>query len=270
MDNDWLAKHKIRVQQIIDKFNNIKSEKPEVKNTENKEAALIGLNYTGTRYALRGCINDMNRMKTTLTKCGYKNISVFTDKNLTTENNVLDVLNKLVSSDSQTLFFQYSGHGMQVQDRNNDEEDGLDEALASVNNTVILDDDINNVIKKVKAGTTMIIVIDACHSGTIIDLPYQLNSNGNVIKINENQVSGDIICISGCADNQVSLDITCGATSYGAMSNALQKVIKSMKNGTTWKELLFLLRYELKQDKTAQIPQLCVSRAELIDSVVKL
>ena len=235
-----------------------------------KSAVLVGLNYTGTAAALKGCINDALRMKETLQKkFNYNSVSMFTDKDLSTQNNVLYVLEKLVNSNDKTLFFQYSGHGTRITDDDGDEADGKDEALYSVNDTIIRDDDIYDQIKKIKKGTTMVIVIDACHSGTMIDLPYQLFGN-NVIQINKNKVEGDIISISGCKDTQTSADVSVGATAYGALSNALQKVLGELSPSTTWRILIEKINTELRKDRHSQISQLCVSRPELVDQIVSL
>jgi len=240
-------------------------------NTRNKAAVLIGLNYTGTRAALKGCINDAKRMRETLrTKYGYKNISVLTDKDITPQRNILQILEELISGNNKRIYFQYSGHGVQTRDKNNDESDGMDEALYSVGGTIITDDEINERIKKVKPGVTMVLVIDACHSGTVIDLPYQLDNTDQIVKVNQNRIEGDVICITGCRDNQVSMDVHRGTTAYGAMSNALQTVIKRINGTVSWRMLIHQLRSELRKNKYAQVPQLCVSRPELINTLVEL
>lgn len=235
-----------------------------------KKAVLIGLNYTGTTAALKGCINDATRMKETLEKKYlYQNVTIFTDQNLSEDNNILEILEKLVTSDEKTLFFQYSGHGMQIQDNNGDEADGKDEALYSVCDTIVRDDDINERIRKVKKDVTMIIVVDACHSGTVVDLPYQLVGN-EVKKVNNTEIVGDIVYISGCKDTQTSADISSAFTAYGAMSNALQKVITELSPSTTWRVLIDKLNKELRKERQSQIPQLCVSKPELVDRIVSL
>jgi hypothetical protein len=238
-----------------------------------KKAVLIGLNYTGTRFALRGCINDANRMKRTLiSSYGYieQNVNVLTDKNLNIYNNILQILSELVLSKSKNLFFQYSGHGTQVRDTNGDEKDGMDEALFSVCGTLITDDQINEVVKKVPSGTSMVCVIDACHSGTVMDLPYHF-IGGQLVKINDDQFNGNIVSISGCRDDQVSMDVSSGAISYGAMSNCLQIVLKQTEKKTiTWRELIILLNTELTNRKFVQMPQLSLSKPELLDSPVYL
>nr|QBK91668.1 MAG: caspase [Pithovirus LCPAC302] len=235
---------------------------------KSKKAVLVGLNYTGSSVPLEGCINDAKRMERTLKKeFKFQDTQIITDKNCK-DIHVLDILEQLVKSEKDILFFQYSGHGIQVYDRSGDEIDGKDEGLYISNNLYITDDQINDKIKMVPKGTTMVIIIDACHSGSIIDLPYQVINN-NIVKVNNNTLNGDIICISGCKDNQVSMDIKETSISYGAMSNSLQKVIKRSK-GLSWRYLITSLRQDLKNEKYAQIPQLSVSRPELVNSVISL
>lgn len=235
-----------------------------------KKAILIGLNYTGTTAELEGCINDaMEMFKTLKMRFDYHDVTVLTDKEITVQKNIDRILDELVSSKHHNLFFQYSGHGTQVIDYNNDEPDYLDETLYSVYDTLITDDQINDIIKKVPENTNLVIVIDACHSGTMIDLPFQLDGD-KVVRINENNIKGNVISISGCRDDQVSMDVRSDKTAYGAMSNCLQKTLTKIGPETTWKELVLILRDELEKEEFAQIPQLCVSKAELINSIVDL
>ena len=211
-------------------------------------------------------------MKNTLqTKYKYKNTKVLTDRNITRYNNVLQILDRLVKSSANVMFFQYSGHGTQTRDYNGDEKDNLDEALYISRGSVVTDDQIQRVVKNVDYNSTMIFIVDACHSGTILDLPYQMDNDNNVVKINDNKYKGDIVCITGCRDSQVSLDINENMVWYGAMSNALQGIIRYTDvNTLTWKELVTKLRSSLKAGNYAQIPQLCVSRKELVDQKVNL
>ena len=236
--------------------------------TEEKEAVLIGLNYPGTRESLSGCINDALRMEKTLNGHGYKT-NVLTDNDLSKNNSILNILSKLVSSNNKKLYFQYSGHGLQTYDYNGDEIDHYDEALYGFGGNIILDDDIHAQVTRISQNTQMVMVIDACHSGSMVDLPYQLINN-NITKINKNRLEGNIICISGCKDTQTSADVTQGNISYGAMSNALQKALKTITPTTTWRELVGKMQNDLKNNQYSQIPQLSVSHALLIDTVVNL
>jgi hypothetical protein len=95
------------------------------KNT--KKALLIGINYVGTPYTLRGCINDVTKVKSQINSYGFsnQNIKILTDntpQKPTRENILLEFKNLLANANSgDTLFFLYSGHGTQILDKNNDE-----------------------------------------------------------------------------------------------------------------------------------------------------
>ena len=82
-----------------------------------------------------------------------------TDKNFNKNVTVLHKLNRLVGSGCKNLFFQYSGHGTQIQDINGDEPDGLDESLYTVGGDIITDDEINESIKRVPKNSTIYLFI---------------------------------------------------------------------------------------------------------------
>ena len=70
-----------------------------------------------------------------------------------------------------TVYFHFAGHGIQVDDEDGDETDGLDEAIApydaipGVASSMILDDEIWEIISNLDAGRA-ILVFESCHSGT--------------------------------------------------------------------------------------------------------
>lgn len=62
-----------------------------------------------------------------------------------------------------------------------------------------------------KANAHLNAVIDACHSGSILDLPFELDRNNTWKKENSSDVklgfvNGSAFMISGCMDNQTSGD----------------------------------------------------------------
>ena len=76
------------------------------------------------------------------------------------------------------VLFYFSGHGTQVADEDGDEIDGADEALMVYDTrkrysrgktkleSVLLDDELEALIRAIPA-TDVLIVVDACHSGTV-------------------------------------------------------------------------------------------------------
>ena len=76
-----------------------------------------------------------------------------------------------------SLVFQFSGLGAQVPDDDGDELDGMDEALCPVGSFQqgpILDDEINQaIVRPLVHGAKLHAIVDACHSATVLDLPYR-------------------------------------------------------------------------------------------------
>ena len=75
-----------------------------------------------------------------------------------------------------SLVFHYSGHGAQQRNYNGDEVDGFDETLCPLDfetQGMIVDDEINTaLVRPLPHGVKLHALIDACHSGTALDLPY--------------------------------------------------------------------------------------------------
>jgi metacaspase-1 len=80
----------------------------------------------------------------------------------------------------------YSGHGTQIPDDDGDEADGMDEALCPVDyqtEGMIRDDDIyRELVATLPAGCRLTVLMDCCHSGTILDLPYSFTASAQGIE----------------------------------------------------------------------------------------
>lgn len=141
-----------------------------------KRALLVGINdYPGTQNDLQGCVNDITNVYDVLVKYfGYAStdIAMLQDRRAT-KSAILAGLRKLVASGASgdRLVFHYSGHGSQVRDTDGDElSDGLDEILCPYDfdwdGTFVKDDDLASILAEVKAGVSVEIILDSCHSGT--------------------------------------------------------------------------------------------------------
>jgi hypothetical protein len=95
-----------------------------------------------------------------------------------TRENLLRAMRWLVNGcdSGDSLVFHFSGHGVQKLDMNDDEVDGYNEALCPVDfeqSGKILDDEINEmIVRPLGRGVKLHAIVDTCHSGTILDLPY--------------------------------------------------------------------------------------------------
>lgn len=74
------------------------------------------------------------------------------------------------------------GHGGQTKDLDGDEEDGYDECLYPVDYQSaghIVDDEIHDtIVRPLQPGVRLTAIIDACHSGSMLDLPYIYSTKG--------------------------------------------------------------------------------------------
>jgi metacaspase-1 len=75
-----------------------------------------------------------------------------------------------------SLLFHFSGHGAQQRNYSGDEVDGYDETLCPLDfetQGMIVDDEINAaLVRPLPHGVKLHALIDACHSGTALDLPF--------------------------------------------------------------------------------------------------
>lgn len=137
-----------------------------------QRALIVGINYVGTSYQLKGCINDANIMKAMLEGKGFTDIELLLEKDATTAG-VLAGMKRLVdgAEPGDVLVFHYSGHGSQLY--SSLEEDKLDEIICPVDldwrENVIRDDDMKAIFNAVPNGVNITVILDCCHSGTALD-----------------------------------------------------------------------------------------------------
>ena len=252
-------------------------------NTENNKCALlIGINYRGNREAkLDGCINDCNRLQDFLkTKCNYsnKNIEMITEDERVkpTKQNILNSLKNLVKRVKETnakeVWFSYSGHGTFTNDYDSVENDKQDEVLVPLDykrEGYISDNTIYNIlVKQLPTDCNLFIVIDACHSGTICDLPYQYQIKKGFIQEKNLENLPNVIKLGGCKDNQTSADAYIDGRYQGALTAGLLKSMEVLKYSFTAKELIAQCELYLSSNEYTQIPVLSLSNKNLINETI--
>lgn len=250
-------------------------------NEGTKKALLVGINYTGKNYQLEGCINDTNNIYEKLIESGFQpaNIKTLTDitETLPYKDNIIQQLTELLQGANigDFIVFTFSGHGTQIPDSNNDEADGKDEGFLALDDPRDLreDDIVDNLIidghlkaiinSYMKPGVTLLMLFDCCHSGTIGDLKY------NYMKYSENdkntETRGNVIIISGCRDDQSSIDATINGERQGAMTSAF---LENLKPNITWRELIQNMCTTLatRDYNYKQVPKLSSGRFINIDT----
>ncbi|KAF8269420.1 peptidase C14, caspase domain-containing protein [Lactarius quietus] len=240
--------------------------------TGRKKAVCIGINYTGQSSQLDGCVSLLTISRCLPDRLGFRarDIIRLTDeardpRNLPTRANILGAMRWLVrgARKHDSLFLHYSGHGAQVRDRNGDEVDGYDEVIFPVDysQTGTIIDDVR--VKPLPPGCRLTAVIDSCHSGSVLDLPFAYHSDGRVRSssvtkefIRDKSSPADVICWSGSADSGTAFGENEGSIAVGAMSYAFLRVLSNNPR-PTYEELLRDLRRATR--KYHQKPQLSAS-----------
>ncbi|XP_059648056.1 metacaspase-1-like isoform X2 [Cornus florida] len=240
-----------------------------------KRAVLCGVSYYGRSYRIKGSVNDVRCIKHFLVeKMGFPNNSVLVlteeeiePSRIPTKHNIRMAMQWLVQGcqSGDSLVFYYSGHGSQQRDFNMDEMDGYDETLCPVDvetEGMILDDEINaTIVRPLPHGARLHAIIDACHSGTILDLPFvcRMNQEGyyhwedhSCLAATYKGTSGGLaISFSSCDDHQLSVDTTAftGNVSTGAMTYSFIQALQN-EPGLTYGRLLNVMRNVIREAKT--------------------
>ncbi|MEP7341518.1 MAG: caspase family protein [Acidobacteriota bacterium] len=104
-------------------------------------------------------------------------IKMLRGKEATAKNIVAEFQHWLIegTQPGDRVFFLYAGHGSQLPDDGNDEDDGLDETLAPYDvkpdgTNMIRDDEIGRLTAQL-SGRLAVLLFDSCHSGTISRAP---------------------------------------------------------------------------------------------------
>ncbi|KAI0247399.1 caspase domain-containing protein [Lactifluus subvellereus] len=216
--------------------------------TGRRKALCVGINYTGQRNELHGCVNDAKNIYQFLMehhRYPHSNIIVLTDDNPNpraqpTRKNMMNSMRWLVEDarPDDALFIHYSGHGGRTRDLDGDELDGWDEVIFPVDYKtagVITDDVLHEtLVRPLPPGCRLTAVFDSCHSGSILGIVFEFHSNGRpksspVSRAFQQAKStpGDVICFSGSKDSQTSADVVQGGVAVGAMSYAFLKVLSA-------------------------------------------
>jgi len=241
------------------------------------KSLLIGINYTGTRAALRGCINDAKNMQTLLLKNGFPNdgshMLMLTDERhrgseyQPNASNIMKAMSWLMkdAQKGDVLFFHFSGHGGQVPDKTGHEADGFNETLIPLDHTRAgqISDDVlwGSLVYNLPEGARLTALMDMCHSGTGLDLPYDYNVNTRrwTEDVNPAHSRGDVVLFSGCEDSQTSADVQGYSGAGGAMTLAFTKAYQQCSS-STYHEFLSVVKRELRKKRHSQRPQLTSSQ----------
>jgi Caspase domain/Domain of unknown function (DUF4384) len=236
-----------------------------------KRALLIGINNYQAVPHLMGSLNDVAAMQRILTtRWGFppSNIKTLTEQ-AATRTAILAALREMVqvSGPGDTLVVHFSGHGSQVQDLNGDEDDGLDETLVPYDGRTpgvpdIVDDELDEIFSRLRT-STVLIVLDSCHSGTAtravdfrtrgipqdmrIDLYQQPATTTRAIVP---RMESRFLVMSAVAADQEALDGPIDSEYHGIFTYALSKSLAVSPPGASPRDVFSRVGQEIKRLQT--------------------
>ncbi|MCB9385504.1 MAG: caspase family protein [Bryobacterales bacterium] len=197
--------------------------------------------YQGWSGPLVACEADANAMLEIAVKKGYQPVTLLTTS-ATRASVSQAILDAAASLDAGDIFFlSYSGHGGQLPDWSGDEPDLQDETWCLWDGELV-DDELNELLTNFKAGVRILTLSDSCHSGSVVKLAhyrnrqlpadlsqrqhayramppdvalavYQANRKfydpilkNEALKDVLTRVKASVLLLSGCQDNQLSMD----------------------------------------------------------------
>ena len=142
---------------------------------------------------------------------------------------------------------------------------------------MITDDELRAALAvRLPAGCKCFVVLDACHSGTGVDLRYRWEAlRAGTLAYSEDakyeKTAGDIVFLSACMDKEYAADTVDNTQRpTGALTWALLDTWRSYGRAIKTKYLLWDVRAFLKKNGYPQIPQLSTGRYTDLQGVFDL
>lgn len=232
-----------------------------------KRAVIIAISYRNTPDELAAPLHDGNRMQELLLREGYErnNILVLSENGgvTPTHRNILQSWKWLYTTTPAASYrtdadyfpsanvtkavVYYSGHGMQITDRNGDEDDGKDECLVPLDYKtygVLTDDVINaHLVLPLPVTTSLFVLFDACNSGSGCDLPwnyyrYRAPDTYTVFHDKYPDTEKTVCCIAAALDSELAYEI-------GNVSTLTSRFLNCYKRGEVLKVLIKMMQEEI-------------------------
>lgn len=238
--------------------------------------------YAGWSGELKACEADAKAMSRIATSQKFKITTLLTKE--ATRAQVIDKIQNAAKTlkSGDVFMLSYSGHGGQIPDKNKDEVDAYDETWCLYDGELI-DDEIYKFWGKFAQGVRILVFSDSCHSGTVTKQAYYRgiararDPGAEVVKyrampidiaintyynneefydgiLKDKELKGEarakvkasILLISGCQDNQFSLD----GTANGLFTSQLLQVWKDGRFRGTYRDFYDAIVRRMPPDQT--------------------
>ena len=231
--------------------------------------------------------NDVPLIVSALTTKGFGPDKVATLINQqATKKNILSSLKRLTAEAklNDIIYIHFSTHGQQVTDLDGDEEDGLDEAIIPFDarkafvkgiyegKNHLIDDELYKLLSALRAkigkAGTLVVVIDACHSGDSTrgdDNPNDsiiVRGTNEVFQMGANRSSFaksikkiDWVEISATQPYQNNYEFRLNRMYYGSLSYAIKMILPELTNKDDFVSMFKLIQKKREEMNVSRFPQ---------------
>ena len=271
---------------------------------QTKHALVIAIgNYQRqTGWPIISSENDIPLVAQVLRAQQFKDVVVLKDQQADRKG-IVDAMRALINrvQKGDKVVVHFSSHGQQIADQNGDEADAYDEAIvcygapqntrgAYANYTGdqhLRDEDLGALLNELRAKLgsdgDVLLVVDACHSGTITRGSARLRGGGPPLKINnprftiqkgrKNQKARPIITIprivsqtgmapyvaisaSRASESNSECYLPDEKTPVGSLTYALNQALLNPKKGESYQDMFDRVRSVMKQKVPSQTPEI--------------
>jgi hypothetical protein len=203
-----------------------------------------------------------------------------------TKDHILSCLKKLTAEANphDIIYIHFSTHGQQITDSDGDEEDGLDEAIIPFDarkefvkgiyegRNHLIDDELYKLLSalRVKIGNTgtLVVVIDACHSGdstrgrtdlndSIVvrgtDEVFKLGTKKNPTRQSAKKI--DWVEISATQPYQNNYEFRLNGMYYGSLSYAIKMILPELTDNDDFVSMFKLIQKKREEMNVSRYPQ---------------
>lgn len=209
-----------------------------------KYALLVGIDYSGTENALKSPSLDVSKIQDTLVGYDITIITDFTEQK-PTKQTILKEFRKLLQHEGTTLFFYYSGHGIESP-----------ESIFCADGELITHTEFREMLDTMHPTSTLIAVLDTCYSGSLFDLAHGWNTQGT-------DTPGRVFLLSSSQEDEVSFEYL---TRTGPIGGFTRAYLNTLKTPHTWRSLLETITSQLSD----QTPALTTGQEENLDAKFEL
>ena len=262
---------------------------------QDKRALVIAVgdyDYASTRWRPISSARDVPLIKNALLTQGFQeaDIRLLQDKDAD-KAGIVKAFEDLatITNPGDIVFVHFSGHGQQIEDNDGDEIDGYDEALIPVNARQFFKKDVyegenhlrddefgmllNSVREKAGPQGNVMVVVDACHSGTatrgenntrgtseaFISPGYKPADNKgapeNFGVYTEDDKLAPMACFYGASAHQLNYEYKVNDSTYvGSLSFAFSRAFSQSTPQTTYKGLFDRIRFIMASIAPNQAP----------------